>query len=181
VSKDTDAGLVSACRSGDRKAFAALLGRYEKPVYNAAYRILSDRDDASDVTQTVFVKVMENLGGYRPEFKFYSWIYRIAVNESLNLLHGRQRYSSLDERETSADPSPEQICGNEQLSHGIQEALMTLTPDYRTVIVLKHFLDCSYRDISVILDVPEKTVKSRLFTARQRLKDQLCQKGMISA
>ena len=76
--------LVERCRKGDRQALGELLGKYEKPVYNVAFRILGNRDDAADITQSVFLKVFEKLDQYKPEYRFFSWIYRIAVNESIN-------------------------------------------------------------------------------------------------
>ena len=82
--KDEDAALVRDCKSGDRRAMSILVGQYQKPVYNAAYRILGNSDDAADATQTVFLKVFEHINDYNPKYKFFSWIYRIAINESLN-------------------------------------------------------------------------------------------------
>ena len=82
----TDQALVERCRSGDRAAFTELVIRYQRPIYNAAFWMLRKAEDASDVTQEVFLKVAERLDEYDPQYKFFSWIYRIAVNESLNLL-----------------------------------------------------------------------------------------------
>ena len=89
MSNDNDADLVQECRKGNRKAFESLLDRYEKPVYNAAFRILCSYEDAMDVTQTVFLKAFEHLDRFDPKYKFFSWIYRIAINESINLLNKR--------------------------------------------------------------------------------------------
>jgi len=163
---------------GDRHAFEVLLVRYEKPVFNAAYRMLSNAEDARDVTQTVFLKAFENLGKYDPKYKFFSWIYRIALNESINCLSKQNRLDVLQQEPASQTGGPEEQTGNEQLSEGIQAALMTLKPDYRTVIILKHLMDCSYLEISQILDIPEKKVKSRLYSGRQLLKDALTSGGL---
>ena len=78
--KDRDAALVNECLCGDRKAMSQLVSQYQRPVFNAAYRILGNMDDAADATQTVFLKVFENIGKYNQEFKFFSWVYRIAIN-----------------------------------------------------------------------------------------------------
>ena len=78
-----EARVIERAREGDTEAFESILERYEKPVFNAAYRIVANYEDAADVTQTVFLKVHQKLGSYRPEHKFFSWIYRIAVNEVL--------------------------------------------------------------------------------------------------
>lgn len=170
MSNDNDADLVQECRKGNRKAFEKLLDRYEKPVYNAAFRILCSYEDAMDVTQTVFLKAFENLDRFNPSFKFFSWIYRIAINESINLLNKRGNSESVSDELVSADRGPEAVAGNEQLRMDIQGALMSIKPEYRTVVVLKHIVGCSYQDISLILEIPEKTVKSRLFSARQLLR-----------
>ena len=181
MSEDTDARLVRDCRRGDRKAFETLLRNYERPIFNAALRILDNRDDAKDVTQTVFLKAYENLDRYNPKYRFYSWIYRIALNESINVINTRKRTKPIDEDGAPDWRSPEEAAGEAELSNRLQDALMSISADYRTVIVMKHFLDCSYREISEILDIPEKTVKSRLFTARQRMRDALKASGLFSS
>lgn len=178
MSKPDDTDLITQCRNGDRHAFEVLLARYEKPVFNAAYRMLSSPDDARDVTQTVFLKAFENLHRYNPQYKFFSWIYRIALNESINCLKRQSRLDALDREPESATGGPEELTNNEQLNEIVQAALMTLKSDYRTVIVLKHFMDCSYLEISQILEIPEKKVKSRLYSARQLLKDALLKGGL---
>ena len=86
MSSENDRELIDNCMNGDRQAIEGLLFKYEKPVYNAAYRMLNSSEDARDVTQTVFLKVIENLDSYDPRYKFFSWIYRIALNESINCL-----------------------------------------------------------------------------------------------
>jgi RNA polymerase sigma-70 factor (ECF subfamily) len=177
---DSDGALVRRCREGDRRAFAGLVTRYEKPVYNAALRMLHDREDARDVAQAVFLKVYEHLADYDPHYRFSSWIYRIALNESINALHRRVPREPIGEDEADDAPGPEDTCAREQVERGIEAALMLLTPEYRSVLVLKHMLGCSYHDMSEILELPEKTVKSRLFTARQQLKVVLLGRGMGS-
>ena len=174
---DSDGMLVRRCREGDRRAFSALVVRYERPVYNAALRMLHDHEDARDVAQTVFLKAYEHLEDYDPQYRFYSWIYRIALNESINALNRRRRTDPIAEDERDGEPGPEETTGRMQLRRGIEEALMSIKPEYRSVIVLKHLLDCSYHDMCDILALPEKTVKSRLFTARQLLKAALLHRG----
>lgn len=163
---------------GDRQAFEGLLVKYEKPVYNAAYRMLHNEEDARDVTQTVFLKVFEHLDSYDPKYKFFSWIYRIALNESVNCLKKQNRMDVQNREPASDSRGPDEETGSEQLESGMQAALMTLKPEYRTVIILKHFVDCSYHEISQILDITEKKVKSRLYTGRQLLKEALDKSGL---
>lgn len=158
---------------GDRAAFTTLLGRYEKPVFNAAFRMLNNPEDARDVTQTVFLKAYERLERFDPRYRFFSWIYRIALNESIDLLKARNRLDSLASEPAAETDGPERETSREQQGRQIQAALMTIKTEYRAVIVLKHFLDCNYLEISEILGIPEKTVKSRLYTGRQLLRNKL--------
>jgi RNA polymerase sigma-70 factor (ECF subfamily) len=178
MSRPDDKELIQRCTKGDRRAFEALLVKYEKPVYNAAYRMLHSPDDARDVTQTVFLKAFEKIDSYDPRFRFFSWIYRIALNESINCLKKNNRLDALDEEPRSNAAGPEEMTSAEQRSDGVQTALMTIKAEYRTVIVLKHILDCSYLEISQILEIPEKKVKSRLYAGRQLLKNALGGSGL---
>jgi len=173
MSKTDDTKLIERCKGGDRKAFEALLVEYEKPVFNAAYRMLNSRDDARDVTQTVFLKVFENFSQFDPSRRFFSWVYRITLNESINWIGREKRLEPLSGEAIDDRKGPEQEAESARTGQDVQEALMSISEEYRTVIVLKHFLGCSYAEISEILEVPEKTVKSRLYTARQLLKDAL--------
>lgn len=177
MNEDSDGTLVRRCCSGDRRAFEALVVRYERPVYTAAMRMLHDREEARDVAQTVFLKVYEHLGEYDPSHRFYSWIYRIALNESINALHRRRPRAPLDPEMADGEPLPDEAIGHGQMSDGLAAAISTLRTEYRAVIVLRHYLGCSYEDMASILGVPEKTVKSRLFSARQLLRTAMESKG----
>jgi RNA polymerase sigma-70 factor, ECF subfamily len=179
MNEDSDGLLVQRCRGGDRRAFGTLVDRYQKPVYNAALRMLRNPEDARDVAQTVFLKVFEHLADYDPKFRFYSWIYRIAINESINVLDRRQRHAPILGDEIDDRRGAEDEVGSMQTGVRVQRALMSIKPEYRSIIVLKHFLDLSYDDIGQVLGLPEKTVKSRLFTARQLLKDVLQESGTL--
>ena len=176
VHSDTDQTLLERYRAGDRAAFAELVVRYQRPIYNAAFWVLRRAEDARDITQIVFLKVAEQLDEYDPKYKFFSWIYRIAVNESLNLLRRNGREEALDDEVDlpGADSSnPERQAGEAELSRRIQGTLMGMTTNDRMVLSLRHFSDCSYQEIGQILDLDEKTVKSRLYEARHRLADLL--------
>lgn len=175
-----DHALIKRCLRGDRKALEELVREYERPVYNAAYRILGNPDDAADVTQLVFLKVFERLDQYNPKFKFFSWIYRIAINESINQRNRGRFEQRLDDDDAFAGSGhPEEAAQADQLSDVIQAGLMTLQEDYRVVVVLRHFSELSYRDISDVLHIPEKTVKSRLYSARQLMKARLSELGVV--
>jgi RNA polymerase sigma-70 factor (ECF subfamily) len=173
MSKTDDTKLIERCRSGDREAFEALLMEYQKPVFNAAYRMLNSRDDAQDVTQTVFLKVFENFDKYDPSRRFFSWIYRITLNESINWLGKTNRLEPLVVEATDEGKRPDEQLDTDQTSTSVQAALMTIKSEYRSVVILKHFLGCSYAEISQVLEIPENKVKSRLYSARQQLKDAL--------
>jgi RNA polymerase sigma-70 factor (ECF subfamily) len=165
-----DNALISRFLGGERNAFEPLVERYQKAVYNVALRMSNDPDDAADITQNVFIKASEKLGSYDPKYRFFSWIYRIAVNESINFVQAAKRGEALPEELASGDGNPEEIAQAGMLSESVEEGLLQLGDDSRIVIVLRHFEELSYDEIGSILDLPVKTVKSRLFTARQALK-----------
>ena len=174
--KDTDQALVERFRKGDKEAFTELVIRYQRPIYNAAFWILRRAEDASDVAQTVFLRVAERLDEYDEHYKFFSWIYRIAVNESLNLLRRSGREEALDDEIDYPGPAsdnPEQRANDAQQSAQIRSALMRMSINDRVVLTMRHFSECSYQEIGQILELDEKTVKSRLHEARQRLRDML--------
>jgi RNA polymerase sigma-70 factor (ECF subfamily) len=179
--KDRDLALLEDCKRGDRQALDSLVRRYERPLYNAAFRMLGNPDEAADVMQTTFLKAFENLDRFNPKFKFFSWIYRIAINESINQLNRRGRQEPLAETLASATSGPDEKLDAGRKSQQVQAVLMTLQEDHRAVIVLRHYSECSYRQIGEILQIPEKTVKSRLFSARQVMKQKLQENGVLSA
>ena len=172
VYKDADLALMERYRTGDKAAFTELMVRYQRPIYNAAFWVLRRADDANDITQEVFLKVAERRDEYDPKFKFFSWIYRIAINESLNLLRRNRRETLDDDIDLPApdSASPEQQLGDAELSERVRCAVMSMTVNDRVVLSLRHFSECSYEAIAQILDLDEKTVKSRLFESRQRLR-----------
>jgi RNA polymerase sigma-70 factor (ECF subfamily) len=179
MTDDPDAALVFECRAGNRQAFGQLLARYQRPIFNAAYRILNHREDATDVTQTAFLRAYEHIERFDPNQRFFSWIYRIAVNEALDMVGSRRRQEPMLDDLESDGAGPHDVAVNGQLDAGMQGALMAIKADYRTLIVLKHVQDCSYEEIAAILECPVKTVKSRLFTARQALREVLLQRGLV--
>jgi len=171
MSDAEDNELVRRCLAGDLEAFELLLDRYERPIFTAVLRMVQSHEDAEDTTQTIFVKVFENLRSFDPSHKFYSWLYRIAMNESLNFIARRDRRETATESATSGEKLAE--AGDHDAAaarRDLYDALARIKTEYRSVIILKHILGCSYRDIGDILRLPEKTVKSRLFTARELLR-----------
>lgn len=175
---DQDWKIIKQCLAGQTGNFEELIDRYQKPIFNLSYRMVSDFQDAEDITQTVFIKAYESLNSFNPKYKFFSWIYRMAINETLNVINKKKQLSELDQNIVSHDKLPDTEFEERELSQNIQDALMNLKAEYREVIVLKHLQGLSYKEMSQILSIPEKTVKSRLFSARLLLKDLLIKNGI---
>ncbi len=174
---ETDTALVRKCLKGESIAFERILDKYERVVFNTALRMVKDTRDAEELTQSVFVRVYERLSTFNPRYKFFSWLYRIVVNECLNHLKLRKHHQQLGEAEDASQNPEERFEGLEK-EEKISQALLKLDVNQRIVIVLRHFHDLSYREMSQILDIPVKRVKSRLFTARQVLRMHLIKMGI---
>jgi RNA polymerase sigma-70 factor (ECF subfamily) len=177
MKNDEDREFVERCQGGDVEAFGVLIDRYERPVFNAVYHIVRSYEDAREVTQQVFLKVYAQRNSFHGEGRFFSWLYRVAINEAINYVKGRRELETLDDErlvQRDSDAHAQEILDS---ARDVHEAVMHLKREYREVVVLRHFLDYSYRDAAEILHVPEKTVKSRLFTARQLLRDTLAAQG----
>ncbi|HET7789330.1 MAG TPA: sigma-70 family RNA polymerase sigma factor [Gemmatimonadales bacterium] len=166
---DQDRALVGRYLEDDRDAAGPLVDRYQKRLFNVALRMLGNVQDAEDVTQTVFLNAFHRLRTYDPRYKFFSWIYRMAVNESLNLLKRRRPTVSLEDDLDLPAPGAAADRATEAEDR-VGRALMGLKPDDRAVVVLRHFVSFSYQEIAEVLQVPVQTVKSRLFTARERMR-----------
>ena len=167
-SDDDDLALVRQSLAGDTEAFGVLVTRYQRVMYTVALRMLGNQEDAQDATQDAFVKAFQRLTTFDPNYRFYSWMYRILINECLNLNRGKYPEEPL-QAEVAGGASPFDTTVAGELRKQIHDALLSLTPEYRTVVVLRHFAGQSYEEIAETLAIPEKTVKSRLYTARQQL------------
>jgi RNA polymerase sigma-70 factor (ECF subfamily) len=167
---DLDRALVRRYLDGERAAGEELVNRYHRSVFNVALRMLGNVQDAEDVTQTTFGNAFAALESYDPKYRFFSWIYRMTFNESLNTLKRRKNVVSLD---GSFDVPAAESESAAEAEETVGRALLELKPDDRAVVVLRHFVSFSYEEISDVLGVPVKTVKSRLFTARERLRQSL--------
>jgi RNA polymerase sigma-70 factor (ECF subfamily) len=166
---EQDRTLVRRYLAGQRDAASGLVDRYQKRLFNVALRMLDVPQDAEDVTQTVFLNAFLKLRTYDPSYRFFSWIYRMTVNESLNTLKRRKHMVMLEDE--PGLPAPEAAADRAtEVQDRVGKALMQLKPDDRAVVVLRHFVDFSYEEIADVLEIPVKTVKSRLFTARERLR-----------
>ncbi len=177
MSDPVDSALVQQALGGNLKSFESLVEKYQKPVFNLALRVVQDPDEAEDVAQATFVKAFEHLNSYNDRFKFFSWLYRIAMNESLNAVRARKQLAKVEEAENVPEDSFDPI-ETEDTAAKIHAALTKLTADQRAVVTLKHLEGYSYIEIAEILAISEKKVKSRLFSARQVLRDVLTKSGV---
>ena len=178
-----DTYLVEAALSGSRDAFGTLVERYQDRLFNTLVRVLGSHDDAAEVLQDAFVQAYTKLASFRGTSKFYTWIYRVALN--LACSHRRRNIRSHDQqsveqiRELSGtepvDPNalPEQMAVNSEQAELVQAALLEISDEHRQILVLREMEECSYETIAEILDLPVGTVRSRLFRARLQLRDRL--------
>jgi RNA polymerase sigma-70 factor (ECF subfamily) len=166
---EEDRVLVRQYLDGDRNAAGSLVDRYQRTVFNIALRMLGNVQDAEDVTQTVFGNAFDSISSYDPQYRFFSWIYRMTVNESLNQLKRRKPMVTLEDGSDipSGQASTDSTVEAEDL---VRLALMNLNPDDRAIVVLQYFRSLSYAEIAEVLGIPVITVKSRLFTARERMR-----------
>ena len=177
--ENEDIILVRDCLNGNVRSFEIIVDKYQKVVFRLANKFVKNFDDAEEITQIVFVKAYESLNSYDSKYKFFSWLYKITVNESINFEKRRKNIEEISENVKSDNDDPEIVYEKNALSDSITDALMELDMMYRLPVVLKHFLDYSYKELSYLLGIPEKTVKSRLFTGRQLLKDILLRKRVL--
>ncbi len=165
---------IEAIIAGQTGRYRLFVERYQNPVFRVIYKIVNDREEAGELTQDVFVKAYESLKQYNPEYKFFSWIYRMAINRALLHLRNRKPYVELDKiplQENVLDRTePYDVITKKSL---VDKAVNELNESYRMVIQLKYYADLSYAEMAEVLGIPEKTIKSRLFDARMILKDKL--------
>ncbi len=179
----SDADLVRRAQGGVPEAFAELVARYQDRVYNACYRMCHHEADALDYTQAAFVKALENLPRFRGEAGFYTWIFRIAMNQCLSHRRAQRRHptGSLDAvggdgRRAPADRRPAsqaRTVADGELRQRVAWALGQIDEEYRAAIVLKDIENFDYAEIAEILEVPLGTVKSRIHRGRLLLRDLL--------
>jgi len=175
--------LVERCQRGHADAFRELVDRYQARIFNMAYRMLHNREEAEDITQEAFLNVFRAIDSFKGD-RFSPWIYKIASNLCLDHLRRRRLPTvSLDApvnadmdvaREIADNTSlPEEEALSEALGIDIQRAIDSLPERYRVVTVLRHIEDLSYEEIAEVLGIPLGTVKTRLFRAREMLRERL--------
>ena len=175
---EDDSIIVGNSLDGDPASFGILVNKYSQAIFNLTFRMLGDRDDAADMTQSTFTKAFENLHTFNRKQKFFSWLYRIAINESLNALEKRKPTGDIPENLPSRELAPDDAVHALEEQELVRRALMALTPEYRSVVSLRYFTELTYEQMSVTLGISEKKVKSRLFSARQQLRVLLVHQGI---
>ena len=185
----SDQEVVAQARAGKDAAYRELLRRYERPVFSLVYRMVRDRTLAEDLSQDTFVKVLNALESYRPEYKFSSWVFKIANNVAIDQLRRRELDTlsldgspdarTKDEIEATAlqavdrTESPLAELESRELGSVIEQAIAKLRPEYRSCILLRHVEGRSYEEIAEVLDLPLGTVKTYIHRARNELREHL--------
>lgn len=174
----TDFDLVQACCAGDDRCFNELVMRYKNLVYSVILRMINDREEANDLAQEVFIKIYRNLDKYRPEFKFSTWVIRIATNHVIDFRRKKkQDHANIDDLSHTLvaenNDSPERIYEIKEQSQMLTEMVSNLPDMYRVPIVLYHQQGLSYQEISEIIEEPLSKVKNRIFRGRKMLKEVL--------
>jgi RNA polymerase sigma-70 factor, ECF subfamily len=185
----SDPAVVELARKGSEAAYRELLTRYERPVFSLVFRMVRDRETAEDLSQETFIKVLNNLDRYSPEFKFSSWLFKIANNLTIDHLRRRRvdtisiegapdAVTSESARATSiavvsGNESPLEELESRELGTAIERAIGKLRPEYRACIMLRHVEDKSYEEIAEIVKLPLGTVKTYIHRARQELRTTL--------
>lgn len=180
--REIDAKIVLAIRAGDAGAYRELVEKYQSRIYAMVCGMVRDREEAHDLTQDAFVKAFKNLERFRLEASFYTWLYRIASNLSIDWLRKqkRRKHDEFDEAKAARDStgmidpvyqkqSPGKAMERSQLKERIFDAMETLSPEHRQIVLLREVEGYSYAEIADVMGIPEGTVMSRLFYARRKL------------
>ena len=177
-----DALLVQRAQTGDMRAYDSLIQRYQERVYSTIYHMTSNHEDANDLTQEAFIKAYKALPSFKGDSSFFTWVYRIAVNKTINFLKTRKNkiHLSLNDLDFNAEHDPEIVAfvsdntprrdlGLSELQEKLNEAMQKLSDTHRLVVTLHDVQGLSHEEISKIMDCNTGTVRSRLFYARQQL------------
>lgn len=185
----TDQEVVLLAREGREAAYRELVRRYERPIFSLLFRMVRDRELAEDLSQETFVKALNAIDSYRPEYKFSSWIFKIANNAAIDHLRRRELDTlSLEGSPHAETPEAVQatalqlgdrsenaldIVEAKELGATIEEAIGRLRPEYRSCILLRHVEGLAYEEIAQTLDLPLGTVKTYIHRARNELRETL--------
>lgn len=183
----TDLELVNSAILGREDSFEELVRRYQRPITGYVFRMLGNYESAMDVSQEVFIKVFNSLTKYSSEYKFSTWVYRIAHNAAIDHMRRNSQFSQSLETENadgtyqlqleSSAPSPEKERERSEWRVEINSVVKCLPAAYRELIVLRHSQDLSYDEIAEVTDLPLGTVKNRLFRAREMMREMFIDRG----
>lgn len=177
--------LTERAKRGDREAFAELIEIYKDKIFQLAYRMVGNLQEAEDIAQETFLRVYANLHTYDDSYKFSTWIYRIATNLCIDRGRKKRPDFSLDEevetgqgldwysRLSSQEKTPEEKMVTRELQETVQEALSQLAPKYRSIMILRYIEDLSLQEISDVLKLPITTIKTRIHRGREALRGRL--------
>ena len=184
-----DADVVTLAQQGREAAFRELIRRYERPVFSLIFRMVRDRETSEDLAHDTFIKVLNHVDRYRPEFKFSSWLFKIANNVAIDYLRKRQldtvsmdgsphAATAAEVEATSFDVASRgetalEELESKELGNAIERAIARLRPEYRSCIMLRHVEGRSYEEIAATLDLPLGTVKTYIHRARHELRKAL--------
>ncbi|USG64776.1 sigma-70 family RNA polymerase sigma factor [Brevibacillus ruminantium] len=163
--------LIEQLHQGNKQAYTQIVERYKGKIYAFLYRMIGHTQDAQDLTQEVFIKAYCSIGGYRPEFRFSSWLYRIAANHCLDELRRRKRspITTGDETKLIHDNTPEQMLLVKEQHAILQRHLLALEEDHRVILLLRYEEQLSYKEIGEVLSIPVTTVQMRIYRAHKKL------------
>ena len=184
----TDEELVDRSRGGDADSFNQLIGRWERPIYALAYRVIGREEDARDVAQETFLRAFRALKGFKGQAKFSSWLYRITLNLCRDWIRKERRAplaqapEGMDLVELAGEATPhetiEQLVGRKELGRAVSKAMALLPEEQRTAIILKEYHGLTFQEIAELLDCPLSTVKTRLYQGLSVVRKQLHQAGV---
>jgi RNA polymerase sigma-70 factor (ECF subfamily) len=184
----TDGELVASALRGREDGFAELVRRYQRPISAYVYRMIGDYDSSLDLTQEVFIKVYNSLAKFSPEYKFSTWIYKIAHNAAIDHLRRtstRERALVWESEGVSFELpieskalTPEQLTEKRERRDEIEAVIRILPPAQRELIILRHSNDLSYDEIAEVTGLPLGTVKNRLFRAREFMRQHFLNRGI---
>jgi len=184
----TDEELVSRSARGDHDSFNELVVRWQRPIFALAYRVIGHEEDARDVCQETFLRAFRGIKGFKGQAKFSSWLYRIAINLCYDKNRRAQRspLSKVSDNIDVLDLAPAEVAGNSledqvgwrELGSEVSRAMMAISPEQRTAIVLKEYQGLTFREIADLQGCPVSTVKTRVYQGLTRLRQELESRGI---
>jgi RNA polymerase sigma-70 factor (ECF subfamily) len=182
LAQEEDEALVARVKRGEVKAFDVLVERYKQRLYATVYHMTANHEDANDLVQDAFIKAFKSLHSFKGQSSFYTWVYRIAVNRTINFLKRRKDrgHFSLNDVDASVETDPDYVelmshvtprreAGLTELQEKLNEAIQKLSEEHRAVVIMHDVQGMTHADIAKVIRCSEGTVRSRLFYARQQL------------